>query len=281
MAIAVNRRLPRNFHKTFIPERQYIHALLRYAAAGKSGDYKQISTDTGIPTGESSGKVPAILDFCRGMGLVKLIGLERSAIKRPELTPFGRAVFLEDTYLKESITQWIAHFNLCGPVTGAEIWYQVFANGMVHLGTSFTRQKLEEYISLALKIQGSKLIGPLIRMYEDDAAFRTCGVLTEIANVVERKTAPIEDEYGIAYGAWLMQLMTDHFPKTAQVTVTELDVKAGWRSIPGWNVAQGQRVLELVERKGIIVVDRLMEPWILRKASDASSLWGKVYDDLI
>jgi hypothetical protein len=281
MAKAVNKRLPRNFHKTFIPERQYIHALLRYAAAGKSGDYQQISATTGIPTGESSGKVPAILDFCRGMGLVRLTDSERSATKCPELTPFGRAVLLEDAYLKESITQWIAHFNLCSPITGAEVWYQVFVNGIVNLGTSFTRQKLEEYISLALKIQNSKLIGPLIRMYEDDAAFRTCGVLTESANVVERKAAPIEDEYGLAYGAWLMQLMTDHFPKATQVTVTELDVQAGWRSIPGWNVAQGQRVLELIERKGIIVVDRLMEPWILRRTSDASSLWGKVYDDLI
>lgn len=67
-------RLPRNFHKSFKPERQYIHAMLRYAAAGKSGDYREIASETGVPMGTSSGKVPAIIDYCRGMGLVRLEG---------------------------------------------------------------------------------------------------------------------------------------------------------------------------------------------------------------
>ena len=67
-----NNRLPRNFHKSFKPERQYINAMLRFAAAGKSGDYQAMAADTGIPMGSSSGKVPAILDYCRGMGLIML-----------------------------------------------------------------------------------------------------------------------------------------------------------------------------------------------------------------
>jgi hypothetical protein len=70
--------------------------MLRFAASGREGDYQFISAATGIPTGSSSGKVPAILDYCRGMGLIRLTGQERSAIKKPELTPFGRVVLLED-----------------------------------------------------------------------------------------------------------------------------------------------------------------------------------------
>ena len=42
--------------------------MLRFAAAGKSGDYREIASETGIPMGNSSGKVPAIIDYCRGMG---------------------------------------------------------------------------------------------------------------------------------------------------------------------------------------------------------------------
>lgn len=119
-------RLPRNFHKSFKPERQYINALLRFAAAGKSGSYQEIASETGIPMGVSSGKVPAIIDYCRGMGLIRLTGSNRTSIKKPDLTPFGRIVLLEDPFLKLNITQWVAHLNLCSPLCGAEVWYQTF-----------------------------------------------------------------------------------------------------------------------------------------------------------
>jgi hypothetical protein len=198
----VNNRLPRTFHNSFLPERQYIHAMMRYAASGQSGDEIQISDATGIPTGKSSGKVLPILDYCRAMGLIRLTGKGNATNKHPELTHFGRVVFLEDPYLKESVTQWIAHLNMCSPLTGAEIWFQVFCNGIIHLGTSFTRQKLEDYIKLVLEKQTKKpnallnrcdsppnskkkktnLIGPLIRMYTDEAGFRNCGVLEESQN---------------------------------------------------------------------------------------------------
>lgn len=91
--------LPINFHKTFVPERRLIGSLLQYAALGKEGDYRQIAAETGIPTGESTGKVPAVLDYSRGMGLVVLAGAQPSLIKRPILTPFGRAVYTMDRNL--------------------------------------------------------------------------------------------------------------------------------------------------------------------------------------
>ena len=37
--------LPINFHKTFIPERHFIAALLDYAALGKAGTLQEISGD--------------------------------------------------------------------------------------------------------------------------------------------------------------------------------------------------------------------------------------------
>ncbi len=94
-------RLPRNFHKSFKPERQYIAAMLRFAASGSAGTFQEIGKATGIPMGASSGKVPAILDYCRGMGLVRLSeDAARSSTKAPMLTPFGRVVMQEDPFLK-------------------------------------------------------------------------------------------------------------------------------------------------------------------------------------
>lgn len=276
-----NSRLSRNFHRTFKPERRYITAMLRFAASGEVGDAQVIAAATGIPTGSSSGKVPAILDYCRGMGLIRLMGQERSAIKKPELTPFGRSVLIEDPYLKSGLSQWIAHLHLCGPRTGADVWYQVFFRGTSSLGMTFDRSKLELHLSLVYGVDKAGLIGPLIGMYQDEAAFSACGALFESAGSIVRKPAPINDEYGYAYGAWMLQLLADHFPKQGQISITDLDARAGWRTIPGWDVSGHQRVLALVERKGMIEVDRHMEPWLLRPRNSIESAWKSIYDDLL
>ena len=278
---AQDNRLSRNFHRTFKPERQYVTAMLRFAASGAEGDAQAIAAATGIPTGTSSGKVPAILDYCRGMGLVQLGGQERSAVKKPELTPFGRTVLLEDPYLKTGLSQWIAHMNLCSPLTGADVWYQVFFKGAQSLGMAFERTKLESHLSLVYGTEKSGLIGPLIGTYQDEASFSACGALSESATRLNRKPAPINDEYGYAYGAWLLQLISDHFPKHGQISTTELDAQAGWRTIPGWDVGSHQRVLALVERKGLIEVDRHMEPWLLRPKTSTEVAWKRIYDDLL
>lgn len=274
-------RLPRNFHKTFKPERQYINAMLRYASSGQSGDYQAISESTGIPTGASSGKVPAILDYCKGMGLIALKGTVRSAVKKPELTDFGRVVLLEDPFMKAGISQWLAHFNLCSPLSGADVWYQTFFAGTQSLGMSFPRIKLESHLGIVYGTQKSGIIGPLIGTYEDEASFKVCGVLSEVNGLVARRPAPVDDEFGLGYGAWLLQLISDHFPKRRQVPVTELDSSAGWRTIPGWDVTSLQRVLELIERKGILEVDRHMDPWLISPHKSPSDAWRKIYDDMI
>lgn len=276
-----HNRLPRNFHKTFKPERQYINAMLRYAASDQEGDYQAIAAATGIPTGASSGKVPAILDYCRGMGLIRLAGQDRSSTKKPELTPLGRIILLEDPYLKASVTQWIAHFNLCGPRTGADVWYHTFFSGTQTLGMSFPRAKLESHLSIVYGMEKSGLIGPLIGTYEDDAALKACGVLSETEGTVTRRPAPVADEYGLAYGAWMLQLMAEHFPKRRQVSITDLDAVAGWRTIPGWNISSLQRSLLLVERKGLIEVDRHMEPWLLIPKAGPGDTWRRIYDDMM
>ena len=45
--ITEHSRLPRNFHKTFKPERHYLNAMLRYAASGQEGG-KQLLLDVAV-----------------------------------------------------------------------------------------------------------------------------------------------------------------------------------------------------------------------------------------
>ena len=87
-----------NFHQTFIPERRLIAALLDYSIKGKQGTIKEMSEETGIPMGKYSGKMPAILDYCKGMGLIE-VQEEGKGIKRPILTQFGVIVQAEDKFM--------------------------------------------------------------------------------------------------------------------------------------------------------------------------------------
>jgi hypothetical protein len=215
------------------------------------------------------------------MGLVRLVGPERSSIKKPDLTPFGRMVLLEDPYLKTRVSQWIAHFNLCGPLTGADVWYHTFDAGAQGLGMTFSRTALEEHLSATYGVEKSGLIGPLIGTYEDEAAFKLCGALSEADGILVRKPAPIAGELGFAYGAWILQLIAEHFPKQQQVPITTLDAVAGWRTIPGWDVGSLQRILSLMERKGLMEVDRHMEPWLLVPKVAPGDTWKRIYSDML
>lgn len=277
-----NDRLPRSFHKTFIPERRYIHSMLQFASTGKSGDVHAISKATGIPTGQSSGKVMPILDYCRGMGLLQLSEKSRrNAVKEPQLTAFGRIVLLEDPFLKEPVTQWMAHLNFCNPLTGADIWYHVFFKGAHALGPKFEKKHLENYLQTIYGTQTANLIGTIVRMYGDPASFELCGALKETASYIKRISAPVSEEMLWCYGAWVTQAMEIFFPNDTQVTVTDLDRCSGWKTTPGWNIDEFQHVLRMLENKGILSVDRHMTPWIMQKKMPSSDLWKRLYDDLI
>ena len=61
-----NNRLAKNFHRTFIPEKQYLGAILKYAAESGPYDMQAIADATGIPTGKSSGKAIPTADYAIG-----------------------------------------------------------------------------------------------------------------------------------------------------------------------------------------------------------------------
>lgn len=276
----VNTRLPRNFHRTFKPERQYINAMLKFAAVGESGDYLRISEKTGIPTGEFSGKVPAIYDYCVGMGLV-VDTSRKGPIKQIELSDFGRVVLLEDPYLRTEISQWLCHLSLCNRETGADVWHHVFWDSYYSLGSSFTRDQLENMLRSIYGNTNRGLIGPIISMYNDEASFRTCNALIETEKSIVRKNAPLSDDMALGYGAWLINMMERYFPGQRQISTSELELSTGWLTITGWIGNDMSRMLELFERKNLMRVDRHMNPWLVKPTIPAKIAWQKIFNDLI
>jgi hypothetical protein len=268
-----------NFHKTFLPERRLIAALLNFAESRKEGNFRYISAETGIPMGESSGKVPAILDYARGMGLIK-INNKPDGVKKPILTSFGRIVFSEDKFLSEEMTQWLAHMHLCRNDIGAKTWNAMFAKGLKkYLGASFTKKEVEDYLSSFFRFN-KDITGPLLLMYLDDAAFARAGVLTVSKESILRKKAPLLDSYALPFSAYLLSLMETFFPNQDQVTVTDLNEKTHWFDICLWNQSDIEYAFGLIERKGFLSIDRQMRPWIIEKLATADDVWPRIYDDM-
>jgi len=273
-------RRPRNFHESFVPERQYLNALLKYADQEKSGDIQAISKETGIPTGEYSGKVGPTIDYCRGMGLI-LLDSKSSSIKTPQLTELGRSVLLNDPFFLEPLTQWIGHFHLCNPWHGADVWYQTFCLGADRLGIKFTRDELNDWLQTQNLVKRGNVIGPMVRMYEDSASFGACGVLSEEAGVITKKNAPIDDLFAIAYGAWMISLMENLNIFGVQISLTELNSETFWQTTAGWNQEEAAKVLQFVEQTGLISVDRHMSPWLIKAFKKSEDIWKSIYDELI
>jgi hypothetical protein len=215
------------------------------------------------------------------MGLITLNENYKKGNKKPELTTFGRTILLNDPFLKESVTQWVCHLNLCDPISGADVWFHCFLKGINILGMNFSIEDVKEYISVIYKTSRTSIISPMIRMYQDDSSFRNCNVLQREKDLIIRKKAPISDELANAYGAWVLGLMKKYFSDQNQVSTKELEEQAGWLSIAGWNTSDLVTVLELVHIKGLIEIDRTMDPWLLSPMKESDEAWKEIYEDMI
>lgn len=271
--------LPVNFHKTFIPERRLLTSLLDYAAQGKQGSLGEMSQETGIPMGKSSGKMPAILDYAQGMGLLEVESEKGSSVKRPCLTAFGEVVHSEDKYLGEVAVQWLAHLNLCRNDIGAKTWHAAFGTGRRTLGSVFTKQQLEDYL-ISVCGPGKDRTGPLVLSYQDDAAFARAGVLSADGDELNRKKAPVLAAYALPYSAYILGLLEVYFHGQQQVTFSDFNQMTFMFDICFWSQTDAEEVFTELERKRYITIDRQMYPWIIEKNAMADDVWPHIFDDL-
>ena len=275
----IAKRLARNFHRTFIPERQYLGALLKYAANDGLYDLQAIADSTGIPTGVSSGKALPTADYCNAMHLVTTRQAEDGI--HLSLTSLGRIILLEDKFFREPLTQWIAHLYLCNKDDGAEVWYQIFWNSSDILGSDFCIDALTNWICPILDTSDIKSLSPAIRMYSDENSFMRCGALAESESLLHRMKAPVDSSFSIGYAAWLTDSIERNNRSGEQVTVDELEAYCGFRAVTGWSLAESQQILAMLEQKGSFSIDRHMRPWIVCNKSSADTLWKRLYEDFI
>ncbi|MBN2839164.1 MAG: DUF4007 family protein, partial [Fusobacteriaceae bacterium] len=193
-------RLPLNFHQTFIPERRYISILLEKIKDSINLNDQELSALTSIPMGSSSGKLPAMLAYAKGMGLLKI---ESGSERTISLTPLGKLIKEEDLFLQEGLTQWILHLELCKKTTGAELWYQVFTSCFQSITGSFTTNKLELLLEKKVSKKSRNMASPVLRTYNDDAALALVDIIKLEKNSSDTyiiSNPPLFNSYSYYYG---------------------------------------------------------------------------------
>lgn len=261
-----------HFPMTFLPERIYLTQLMKYASNESSGTLREISEETGIPTGDSTGKVRPHIDYAFGMGLIQYSLID--GVYSLFLTPFGKSVWDNDPRMNESITQWLAHAHLCDPSDGAELWFQVFTNWNHH------ERKTGDSITKKLKVTKTT-IRPFLKMYQVQESFGRIHVLNETSQGYSRIIAPIIRDMDRSYGVLVLKLLEKYFPEKKQVGIGEFEEVTFFSARFGWDVNETQKVFDIVASLGFIKKSELVLPYVIQALSSSKDEWLKIYDDLI
>lgn len=284
--------LPLNFPHDFLPERSLLARLLPFASTSGCGDKVQIGVETGIPTGESSGKVEPMIHYARGMGLIRT----DKEVKhwQLKLTTLGRQVAAEDPYLSESVTLWLLHLMLCrrstleDPATGlADAWFALFAEGTLRLGNRFDQNA---YLDCLIERNGTKgylkgLSGLVLRSYLEPTCFGPINALS--AEVLDRHTlylrraAPAEPSHFPAYSAYLFLVWDDLYAGHSQLAIDDLFTQSRCLAVMGWDRAMATRWLDWMADNGLLQLDRQTGGTLALRLRNTETVIAGIFNELI
>lgn len=281
-----------NFPQTFLPDRRLLGQLLAFAARGGSGDIATIGAETGIPTGQSTGKVEPMIHYARGMGLVD--AAKSQGVWQLDTTPLGSMVVREDLFLGEPLTLWLLHLMLSRrlgrtiPAVGvADPWFVLFAEGRFRLGEVFGQ---EDYTGLLIERHGTKqylkgLAGLVIRMYRERAAFGEAMILSVTGEGtgerISREPAPFETAFFPAYGLFLWLLWEESFRDVEQLSFDELARETRFLSLLGWDSARASSWLDWLADQHLVQLDRHTGGVMVLRLVGMGQMIERLYRELI
>ena len=272
-------RIGLSFHQTFVPERNCLSSLMKFASQPIEADTEVIAEETGIPTGESSGKVEPTINYGKGMGL---LDVSRGQVKKwqLQLTPLGKIVLLEDQYISEGFTQWILHLHLCRRNGGAEAWHAVFGDSAIELGSSFSEESLKTFLITKFGNR-SNLVGPLLRMYTSEASFVKCGALVEDGSSLKRESAPCVKTHFPGYFYMFSVLWDNLFCGEQQVAYEAFERKTRYFASMNWSISQINSFLDQLADDRLAKIDRQTGSPIILRLSSTDSALHDLYSNLL
>lgn len=265
-----------NFHQTFRPEKQYIAALLELAGDATYRSVKEISQLTGIPTGESSGKVEPHIIYAGYMGLIAYEKKEGEySLTR---TMLGEVVYIEDPGLQEKLTVLLCHCMMQRETTGAPLWSAVFRNILPRYKSEIKKDMLLKELNTILEGNVTiKNIAPFYGSY--DRFFNSIGLLDDRGEVIGLSAISYEKEFIYLYAFVLLAYWKERYPAQDEISSTQLDALC-YGGVFGWDSQEEYKTLEQLSDRGIVRMNRQLAPYTILKLVEGENLIGKLYSEL-
>lgn len=266
-----------NFHSTFPPQIGYVAKLLQLAKDKYEGNEKEISEITGIPTGESSGKVVPHIYYAKYMGLITY---ERKGGKYYiTLTKLGSMILQEDPYLIENLTRFLLHYMITDVNEGAPHWSFLFKEFEGNFYESYDikdiEKKAEKYFLKKCKMS-------VVRKSYENECFNSLGII-EIENDEKLSFHQLYPriEYIYVYAYTLLYSWEVYYGNNNEITINQLINDLKWNKPFGLDYNMTLEILDEISLSGHIKLNKQLTPITIIKLSEADDVLPVIYNTLI
>lgn len=261
-----------NFHKTFSPQDSYITKILELAKNHYTGSKEEISEETGIPTGKTSGKVVPHILYAQYMGLTTHT-LTKGKYTL-DLTDVGKSVLENDKYLFEDISKLICHYNMCDEDNGAFLWSFIYNGLPIMLDETMSEEAMKKKYNDFFMVKTD--LGALRKSYSDDGFFALLDLL-DFSEGIRINSSYYKDERLYVYAYTLFSSWNKKHPDTQEITADQIiDMK--WNKRFGFDEDEMLFALEQMEGKQLIRLNKQLVPYTVIRNADTTDVLSHLYE---
>lgn len=265
-----------NFHKTFKPEKQYIGSILDVANHAEAMGIKDISKYTGIPTGDSSGKVEPHISYAKYMGLIEVEKKEKLfSLKRTKL---GEVVSMEDPGLQEELTILLCHAMMMRDIGGADVWRAVLKKILPLYHSEMKKDTLiKELEHLFDGKVNRKNFAPFLSSYE--GMFAGLNILFMEGDNIKINSLPYNKEFIYLYAYVLFEYWDELFAGVEEISSVQLET-LNFGKVFGWDTKEEYEILEYLSDNGLVRLNRQLTPYTILRLADKDIVLERLYSEL-
>lgn len=267
-----------NFHQSFAPEIEAISRIVSLADSDAGFLTKEeISEQTMIPTGKSSGKVEPHIYYAAAMRLIIFRKVDNKY--ECKLTPLGKVVVLEDPYLVENISKLILHAFLADKHSPATLWSYLFNEFIPKVMPNFNNEIIQNAIER--QFPSNVNLTPFRTCYSSDLSLGDLGLIRLEDKNYETKPHRVSKENVYVYGYVLLEKWEEILIGRSEITFDEITDALYFGKPFLWGEQQLRDGLDLMQDVGLIKVNAQLSPITIIKNQNSSFCLEKMYSLLI
>lgn len=265
-----------NFHESFPPTLRYISEILKLSANNFEGTKEEISEETGIPTGEDTGKVVPHIKYAKFMRLIEDDKVSDGKYNL-QLTPLGRLVYFEDKYFMDKISKILINYLLCDEEKGAPHWSFLFNYFNYNLGSEYSLATVEEQAKLYFGKNAKMTV--VKSMYINDYGFEDLKIIRESfnKNLLFERSFIQQDAYYV-YAYTLLLSWEQYFKDKVELSIDEIVDNIKWNRKFGFDKSTMLEVFDELEALGVVKINKQLCPITIIKIVTSDEVMVNIYD---